>query len=46
MIPYYLHNKSEEHIIEGDTFYAADLSGSIDELKGKNNYYNKSLLHF
>jgi len=43
LIPYYLHNKSEEHIIEGATFYEADLPGSIDELKGKNNYYNKSL---
>jgi len=46
LIPYYLHNKFEEHIIEGATFYEADLPGSIDELKGKNNYYNKSLLHF
>jgi len=43
LIPYYLRNKSEEHIIEGATFYEADLPGSIDELKGKNNYYNKSL---
>jgi len=44
LIPYYY--KSEEHIIEGATFYKADLPGSIDELKGKNNYYNNSLLHF
>jgi len=44
LIPYYLHNKSEEHnIIEVATFYEADLTGSIDELKGKNNYYNKPL---
>ncbi|XP_060845757.1 52 kDa repressor of the inhibitor of the protein kinase-like [Rhopalosiphum padi] len=35
LIPYYLHNKSEEHIIEGATFYEADLPGSIDELKGE-----------
>ncbi|XP_025192735.1 52 kDa repressor of the inhibitor of the protein kinase-like [Melanaphis sacchari] len=35
LTPYYLHNKSEEHIIEGATFYEADLPGSIDELKGE-----------
>lgn len=43
LIPYYLHKESEEHIIEGAIFYEADLPGSIGELKGKNNYYNKSL---
>ncbi|XP_050056247.1 52 kDa repressor of the inhibitor of the protein kinase-like [Aphis gossypii] len=35
LIPYYLHNKSEGHIIEGATFYEADLPESIDELKGE-----------
>lgn len=40
MIPYYLHNKSEEHIIKGATFYEEDLTGTIDDLKGKNHYYD------
>lgn len=42
LIPYYLHDKSEEDIIEGATFYETDLPGSLDELKGKKNlvYHN------
>lgn len=36
LILYYLHNESEEDIIEGATFYETDLPGFLDELKGKN----------
>jgi len=38
LIPYYLHNKSEEDIIEEATFYELDLLGTIAELKGKSFY--------
>lgn len=46
LIPYYLHNESEEDIIEGATFYETDLPGSLDELKGKKLYYDYSHLIF
>jgi len=39
LIPYYLHKKSEEDIIEGATFYEIDFPGSIDELIGKKKIY-------